>query len=308
MKLPEQFREPVRMALLLAIATALALAPDAYLPMLARAFLVQWTLLFLLITLVTGWRKQWWTAMGALCGALVLLVQVRTHSMAITHGTGPGIRVLHMNVLQPNMHFQQVIQLAVRSGADVISVQEVGPDWADALEAGLSPEYPFRYVETRSNCYGIAMFSKRPFQRISTVTMMGAPFIEAVLEVEGRPVRLLAVHTTSPISYAHFRRRNEQFDQLASHLNRSDTATVLIGDLNTVPWDRAFQRFCASTGMRPVSNGIQRTWPAVGPFALIPLDHLLVSGEVVPSALETFPIPGSDHRGLLAEIRSGHAR
>lgn len=308
MKRPEQFREPIELALVLGVATALAFAPDAYLPMLARAFLLQWALLLIAVASLMGWRKHWWTASGSILGAALLLLQLPTsgRSTAFVEDK-PGLRVMQMNVLQPNIRFEQVIDQALRSNADVVSVQEVGPEWAVALEVGLRYAYPYMHVEPRTNCYGIALFSKRPFKQVGTITIMGSPFIEAVFDEGGIPVRVLAVHATSPINYAHFQRRNQQFEQLAQYLNRSDTATVLIGDLNTVPWDRAFKRFCATTDLRPVSKDKPRTWPSIGPFSLIPLDHLLVSAGLVSSSVETFTIAGSDHRGLLAEVHFAHA-
>ncbi|HQV75684.1 MAG TPA: endonuclease/exonuclease/phosphatase family protein [Flavobacteriales bacterium] len=309
MKLPEHFREPVELVLVLGIATALAFAPDAYLPMLARAFLVQWAAFLIGVAIIMGWRRHWWTATGSILGALLLILQLpASGELTAFDANKSGIRVMHMNVLQPNIRFEQVIGQALQGDADIVSVQEVSPEWAFQLGAGLRSAYPYMHVEPRTNCYGIALFSKRPFKQVGTVTVMGAPFIEAIFEEDGTPFRVLVVHTTSPISYAHFQRRNAQFEHLAEYLSRSDTATVLIGDLNTVPWDHAFQRFCASTELRPISKRIQLTWPSLGPFSLIPLDHLLVSAGLVSTSVETFPIAGSDHRGLMAEIRLGHAR
>lgn len=288
----------------IACATALAFSPDAYLPMLARAFLMQWCLLFLLLVVLFALRRRWWLALGSLCGALLLIPSDPLHrSISVHFGDAGSLRVLHMNVLQPNEAYEQAIAQALRSDADVISVQELSPQWADAFQAGLKAAYPYAHVEPRSNCYGIALFSKRPFRNVCTLEFHGAPFIEAVLDIDGRPVRLLAVHATSPITYTHFKRRNGQLDGLARRIASSDTTTVLVGDLNTVPWDDAFERFCFNSGLRPASGAGQRTWPSIGPLALIPLDHLLISDNIVGASVHTIPILGSDHRGLLAQVQ-----
>ncbi|HRH39321.1 MAG TPA: endonuclease/exonuclease/phosphatase family protein, partial [Flavobacteriales bacterium] len=126
--------------------------------------------------------------------------------------------------------------------------------------------------------------------------------------VDGRAVRLFAVHATSPGSFGHFRRRNEQLKALAEIVRNSGAPTFVIGDLNTVHWDGAYQRFCARSGMRPINSPFTITWPSVGPFALIPLDHALVSAEVDPSVLRSFNVSGSDHRGLYAELHFDNAR
>lgn len=303
-------RELVFATLLLALATALALAPDAYVPMLARAFLLQWAAAFAMAALLATLRKRWWIASAAVLGTVMVLVQVRTPAVELVRvGDGAPLRILHMNVLQPNEQHADAVARALGSDADLISVQEVGPEWAADLAAGLRERYPYQHIEPRTNCYGIALFSRIPFQEVHTVVVAGSPFIEAVVRAGEQPVRVLAVHASSPISYGHFRRRNAQLELLAGHVAATDTPTVLIGDLNTVHWDRAYGRFCARSGLAPTGGTDQRTWPSVGPLALIPLDHLLVSPGVSPVSVNTFDVPGSDHRGLLAELRiTAHAR
>ncbi len=300
------FAELRWITLLLLVATGLAFAPDAYLPMLMRAFLVQWCIGFICLAVVLVFRRNRWSAFTALFCAAMLVPQVTSpEHAALNSGHGSQLMVLHMNVLQPNSAFDEAIAGALKSGADVISVQEVGPEWGEALRSGLSTMYPYAHVEPRTNCYGIALFSKRPFTSVGTVVVHGAPFIDAVIDVDGEPLRVLAVHATSPISYAHFQRRNGQLEHLARYVAESDTATLLIGDLNTVPWDSAFERFCNKAGLAPTAGTEQRTWPSIGPLALIPLDHLLISRTIAATSIVTFHITGSDHRGLLAEVSVG---
>ena len=294
---------------ILTSATIMALSPDAYLPMLARAFIVPTVLLCLVAAMVAAWRRKWWVLQSALLACGMLAVQVRIPVAGTDGARTQGLRVLHMNVLQPNTAFNAVIERAMESEADLISFQEVGPEWACALREGLAERYPYTHVEERTNCYGIALFSKRPFNRVRTIVIRSAPFIEAIVNVQDEPVRVLTVHATSPISYGHFKRRNEQLRTLAAYLGRTDTTTIVVGDLNTVPWDGSFIRFCARAGLHSTTPSMQRTWPSWGPLALIPLDHVLVSPDVRPAALRTVNIPGSDHRGVLADLNIlGNAR
>jgi endonuclease/exonuclease/phosphatase (EEP) superfamily protein YafD len=302
-----QYRELYLATALLTAALVVAFAPDAYVPMLARAFILPTTIVTLLIALFAAFRKKWWVAQAALLGCAIMALQIQApHVDTITTDADRAFRVFHMNVLQPNTAFDAAIAQALDSDADVISVQEVGPEWACALNEGLLQRCPFVHLEPRSNCYGIALFSKWPFQCVRTITVQGAPFIEAFLAVDGMPIRLLAVHATSPITYGHFRRRNEQLNRLSDHLAHSDTATILVGDLNTVPWDKAFMRFCSRSGLRSTTPMMQRTWPSIGPLAVIPLDHVLVSSGIRPVGLRTASVAGSDHRALIADLNLPH--
>lgn len=292
---------------LLTTAVVMAFAPDAYLMMLARAFILPAALVFLSIAVLTALYRRWWLAQAALCGTALLAVQlIRPNVGHSTMASNAHLRVLHMNVLQPNTAYDEAIQQALESHADLVSVQEVSPEWAQVLRQGLQRRYPYVHIEPRRNCYGIALFSRHPFQEVRTITVGGDPFVEALLNVNGGPVRLLAVHTTSPISYGHFRRRNDQLEQLGRYVARSDTATILVGDLNTVPWDQAFRRFCSRSGLRSMTPALHRTWPSVGPFALIPLDHVLATEGITVRTIRTPAIQGSDHCALIADLQLPH--
>jgi len=296
-------RELLPANIVLTIAVALAFSPDAYLPMLARAFLLQWSALFMVLAVLLLWRRLRWTALSSALGCVLILPQY--HQPATTHDVPTGsssFRVAHLNVFQMNERYEEVLQRAIASGADVISVQEVDNDWADALRVGLASNYPHMHVEARGNCYGIALFSKLPFTEVRTSEVSGTPFIEAIVRTNDGPVRILSVHATSPISYAHFQRRNALLANLGEDIGASTMHTVLLGDLNTVHWDRAYRSFSTRSGLMPVNGQAMRTWPSIGPIALIPLDHLMISPGLGASDVQRFTIPSSDHRGLVADI------
>ncbi|HMC96439.1 MAG TPA: endonuclease/exonuclease/phosphatase family protein [Flavobacteriales bacterium] len=297
-------RELICATIALALATALALSPDAYLPMLARAFLLQWAMGFALLAFVAALRKYWWMALSALAGSLMTVVQVHVPVVhAAGGGAGPHLRIAQMNVLQPNLRHADVVQCALGSGADLIAVQEVGPEWAAALSRGLADAYPYQHVEPRTNCYGIALFSRVPFTHVGTITVGGSPFIEAMITVGGRSMRVLAVHASSPIDYGQFRNRNAQLRALAREVASQCMPTIVVGDMNTVHWDHAYADLCIRSGLSPLVGTGERSWPSMGPLALIPLDHVLASAEIVSSGVDSFRLPGSDHRGLVADLQ-----
>ncbi|HEX2616264.1 MAG TPA: endonuclease/exonuclease/phosphatase family protein, partial [Flavobacteriales bacterium] len=188
------------------------------------------------------------------------------------------------------------------SDADVISFQEVSPQWAEALVNGLSATYPYHIAEPRTNCYGIALFSRLPFMSAQVISLQGTPAVDARINTAQGPVRLLAVHAESPGSYGSFQRRNAQLEQLAGVIGDGEEPTVLLGDLNTVSWDQALRRLCKRSQLVEGQEAGAATWPSAWGLALIPIDHVLVSPGLGVRALQPFHIPGSDHRGLVAQL------
>ncbi len=296
---------PVAAGILLAFGCAIAFAPDPFLLMIARAFMWQWAMLAVAIAFFALFTRRWWTGAAAVLVALLLAFPPqRTEQPEMSTSGKELVRVAQMNVFQPNDDHDAVIATALATNADVISFQEVSPTWADVLHRGLEAKYPYHRLVPGNNCYGIALFSRLPFLRIDVLPLARRSMLCAEVGTPAGPVRLLSVHATSPGSYAHFRDRNRQLEQLASMVNESLMPVVLIGDLNTVSWDRALIRFCDTTGLREHPESDQATWPSLWGVALIPLDHILVSRELAVTGLDLFTISGSDHRGISATIRS----
>ena len=296
---------PVAAGLLLASGCALAFAPDPFILMIARAFLLQWSLCALAIALVAFATRRWWSAAAASLVALLLAFPPRTTVQPEQTAAGIDlVRVTQMNVFQPNDDHAEVIATAIATNAEVISFQEVSPAWAEVLLQGLSGRYPFHRLVPGNNCYGIALFSRLPFLRVDVLPLLTRPMLCAEVATPAGPVRLLSVHATSPGSYTHFRERNAQLEKLATIVNERPMPVILFGDLNTVSWDRALVDLCTRTGLREHPDNTNATWPSFGGMALIPLDHILVTEELAVSGLDIFTISGSDHCGVTAVIRS----
>jgi endonuclease/exonuclease/phosphatase (EEP) superfamily protein YafD len=288
-------------ALVLAAATVLAFSPDAWVPMMARAFMLQWALAFAALTLFLLVRSYRPVAFAGLAGALLCGVQLLpTSAPAAAARQGEALRVLHINVFQPNTKHAEIVELILGSGADLVSVQEVTPQWASALLHGLAEEYPYHRIEPRINCYGLAVFSRSPWERSQVHGEASAPFFEVHVEKGGQTIQVLVAHTTSPDGPAQWRSRNRQLDELALRVEAGNS--LLVGDLNTVPWDEAYRRFCRRSGMHPATFLPTCTWPVLGPVALIPLDHVLLKGDLQVRSVTPVHVPGSDHRGLLADV------
>lgn len=307
MKLRYLWRDrPVIAGLLLCFGAFLAFAPDLYLPMLMRAFMWQWCAFSVLMT---GWNlvlRRWWTAAAFLgCAALAMIPPSGTLTApTVPEGSAHLLRVAQINVLQTNTKYNEVVREALSSHADLISFQEVDPTWAAVLDQGLAEALPYRRTVAGTDRYGIALYSKYPFASAEIVDLQGRPAVHATIHVGDTLLELLCVHTSSPGSYTSFRQRNAQLRQLEQLVADAQGPVLLFGDLNTVSWDDAFHSFMHRSGLRESAEGPLATWPTAFGRSLIPLDHILVPPTLGITGLSTVRIPGSDHQGLVADIRA----
>jgi endonuclease/exonuclease/phosphatase (EEP) superfamily protein YafD len=82
---------------------------------------------------------------------------------------------------------------------------------------------------------------------------------------------------------------------------------VVAGDLNMSPWSPFFSRLVKASGLTDSEPGFgfQPTWPTYQPILYLPLDHVLVSRDVIVADRRTAADVGSDHLPVVIDIAPG---
>jgi endonuclease/exonuclease/phosphatase (EEP) superfamily protein YafD len=120
---------------------------------------------------------------------------------------------------------------------------------------------------------------------------------QIILSREGADLRVQSLHATPPFVPLGTKHRREDL-RFAGQI--AQPGTVLLGDLNLVPWSKD-RRKLTSRGFRRIPTGRQATWACPLPVIGLPIDHVWVRGEV-PVSAELGPWIGSDHRPVLVRI------
>lgn len=218
---------------------------------------------------------------------------------------GRELKLVTANVRSANTQYASLLAMLDAEQPDIVVLQEVSPDWANEI-LRLSGTYPHSMVEARDGNFGIALLSRLPLASAATVDSapFGFPTIIATLDIRGVPLQVVATHPMIPLGRRNFDARNEQLVSVANFLRSASGRRVLVGDLNLSMWDVNYRFLEARTGLRNVRSGfgVVPTWPTFLPFAMIPIDHVLVSTEVGVRDLRTGPRIGSDHLPLVATI------
>lgn len=225
-----------------------------------------------------------------------------------TSAAGTRLKLLHANVYSHNDAYGRLLELVEAEKPDVIFLQEISPAWRNAMKE-LQNDYPFSYAEPRTDCFGIALFSRLPLDSLTHVDSppLNYPTIVATLTANGQPLTLISTHPTTPVSGSRYAARNEQLASIADMVRQAHGAVVLSGDFNISLWDPQYRILKKSTGLRCVRRGfgVLPTWPTFMPFAMIPIDHALVSDEIRVVNTRTGSRIGSDHLPLIVEIAVG---
>lgn len=220
---------------------------------------------------------------------------------------GQPLRVLLTNVFTHNRDFTAVRRMIEESHPDVICAQEIDAPWEKQFEA-LQASYPYHHSIPRNDNFGIGVWSRFPLRdvRVENLGDSTVPAIQAILDINGSPVTLLTVHTLPPLLRDYADTRNAQLAGLARLAAEIRGPAIVVGDLNVTPWSPYFRDMLKESGLRSArqGQGIFPTWPVDNPWlpALCPIDHILVTPNILVARFTRGPRVGSDHHPVWADL------
>ncbi|NUW36235.1 endonuclease/exonuclease/phosphatase family protein [Nonomuraea sp. SMC257] len=219
---------------------------------------------------------------------------------------GPVLRVLSINLFG-RADADAVVRLVRTYDPDVFSALELTYREAAALDAaGLGTLMPYQVLQADRDSTGSGLYGKHPLTELTGLfTAIGHNMPAATITLPGgTTAQVVAVHPHPPLG----RRAEEWNASLAALPPPSPRVTrVLAGDFNASLDHRAFRDLLARgylDAAEETGEGLVPTWPngrAVPPF--IAIDHVLVDRRAAVGRTEILDVPGTDHRGVLAELR-----
>jgi endonuclease/exonuclease/phosphatase (EEP) superfamily protein YafD len=214
--------------------------------------------------------------------------------------------VVCLNVQWDNPDTGRTLAYLRATGADLVVLLEVDPNWADAL-AGLATDYPFAHVEPRESFEGLALFSRWPLHDTAIVDFgtRGAPSIVTSVESPAGNLAVIATHPRPPLTPAFDRELRAHLRAVGRRAAATPGPCLVVGDLNATPWSAAFHGLMREGRLVDSARGrgIQPTWNARLWAPRIPIDHVLVTPDVTVIDRRLGPDVGSDHLPVEARVR-----
>jgi endonuclease/exonuclease/phosphatase (EEP) superfamily protein YafD len=252
---------------------------------------------------------NWPAALVALTASACLLAAVLPRALGGTHAAAPGepvLRVLSTNIHRGKADPGSVVALVDRLHPQLLSVQELTPEFAASLRReGLLRRLPHAVLSVREEASGAGLYSSLPLREIRGSDKPSFRFRmpRAVLRLgDGDPIRVTCVHPVPPtVDAAQWRHGLESLPSAgtgAPWLLAGDfNATLDHAELRSV-LDRGYTDAGDATGM-----GLEPTWPAgrtVPP--LITIDHVLVDSRLEVLDYELEDVAETDHRAIFSEV------
>jgi len=210
--------------------------------------------------------------------------------LMIPQSADRDLRVYSKNLWYANAQIPDIVADIRAADPDIVVMQEVS--WRnDHVLRALAQIFPHQHVCDFSAWSDIAVLSRTPF--VGAGKCSSARAAAAVpISVGGQEIWVAAVHIPWPWPEGSGRAEAAAMALLAE----IDKPVVVAGDFNIFPWSGRVQRIARMTGTRLAGPIV----PTLSLYGLpLPIDMVLApkGGRV-----ETRPLLGSDHRGILADI------
>jgi endonuclease/exonuclease/phosphatase (EEP) superfamily protein YafD len=226
-------------------------------------------------------------------------------------GTGPGavgrldqgkagfsgsLRIVQANVLIDNSAWTDAVFSRLPE-ADAVFLAEASAETVrgELARRGLAEDYRVFVTAPEMGADTVLVIrsdlSPRPVHESLPYAAVGA-----TVTLQESPLRLIGVHTASPMARSPYQRAWENTVSTAAEQCRADS--LVAGDFNAV-WRQLGPRTMCHDAAGTLGAGGPGSWPSFAPrFLGARIDHQIYDpARLCPRAGELFDIPGSDHRG-----------
>ena len=262
-------------------------------------------LLVLAIAMAARHRLAVVASAAFLVAAAVLIIPRAIPTGTVT-ADGPEVTVMSANLGVGNGDVGMVAALVERYDVDILSVQELTPEAAEALEA--TPELDrltHRHTITvPDNAAGGGIYSTFPLTDLDQLPGNFAIPAATVMIDGASPVVFAAIHTASPHRPSQF--EPWTFETRALPSSTSDAPWILAGDFNAT-LDHAALRAVLDRGYRDAASevgaGLIGTWAPEWFVPPVALDHVFVDERIAVTSFDVETVDGSDHSAVISTIR-----
>jgi endonuclease/exonuclease/phosphatase (EEP) superfamily protein YafD len=276
-------------------------------------------------------RVEIW--IGALLGAAVFawfwgsLFLPKTHSAQAGTNRAETLTVMSYNVLGRQYNPSPAIATMRAENTDVVLIQELNYDLAEAIRRQLDDIYPYQALDPKTDVHGMGVLSKHPLRPVGInlpLTWIGKP---QVLEMNwsDRRVTLVNFHMSPTTLHQidrisdHNRQREAQAQALVD-LSRQVGTMIAGGDANSTPLSDAYQILTADLedAWLQAGFGLGHTFPGsdhprgsrpgiagvYAPMWMARIDYVFFTPDWQAISARLARFDGvSDHRGVVATLK-----
>lgn len=185
-----------------------------------------------------------------------------------------NIKVAHVNLANIDERILELKDMLINEDVDVISMQELTPDWTATIRQHLGGIYPHTYNNVRIDPYGIAVFSRLPILLRDTLLTDNVPSLSVGVRQGQDTFFLISSYLTPALDNQSLKKASAQLERIAAKVDSISEHVIALGEYNMVYWSKEIRDFIRDTGLknsrRDISQGNLR----------VPYDHIFYSKDM----------------------------
>jgi endonuclease/exonuclease/phosphatase (EEP) superfamily protein YafD len=261
---------------------------------------------FALPALAVALTARQWLIAAIAAAAVVLGVMVQLpYYLPSTAAGRPRLTVLQANLKLGAADPAAVVRCVRTHAVDLLATEEVtAGEQQRLLAAGLGTVLPHRYTRPSPGGSGLGIWSRFPLADQQSLPGFELGVLHARVAAPSGDLIFAAVHLLPPYPYPpdEWLAETARLHRVIADLGRP---AVIAGDFNATVDHTQFRALLTrgyADAARQAGAGYLATYPADRWFGpVIGIDHVLSRGAAATS-VRTVDLPGSDHRGVLAQI------
>ncbi len=219
-----------------------------------------------------------------------------------------SVKVAHFNISTFGDDYDQILNTILKTDADVVSIQEITPDWNDFIKNSLiKKQYPHDVSLVRIDPFGLAVYSKYEFTSVDTFyynnnpNFRNIPNLHCVINSprEKRKVNFISSRTYPPFNSTAYQHLRDHMVFIAKKISTITGPVITFGDYNAVPWSKEVIEF---KDLAQLNDSRRSHTPSFkeGSFMLfhLPIDHIFFSDQLRCVEFNNLHTPGSNHIGI----------
>lgn len=236
--------------------------------------------------------------------ALGVLLSERVTKDEQPAATGSEVTVMMANLRFGRADPAHIVELVRRHSVDVLVFNELDKDALPGLRAaGLERELPFNQAVPGEGSAGVGAFSRLQSQWDDDLLPPNRPWVPAKVQLpSGSALHVSAMHAAAPRPKSAGLFERDILAELPGPQVAGEP-TIVVGDMNAT-LDHRRLRTLLGRGYRDaaeeVGAGLEPTWSRG--LAALTIDHILVPSGVAVKSVDVAPLPGSDHRAVIARL------
>jgi endonuclease/exonuclease/phosphatase (EEP) superfamily protein YafD len=238
---------------------------------------------------------------------------------------GTQLRVMSWNALFLNQNPAAFQAALVELDPDLIAIQEIGAPLVAELVTQWQSIYPYMELYPTGSPAGMAIVSRYPFLTTTVpdfAEQSGCNCQIVTIDIAGTAITLISAHPwppeielTKPTHWSNLlglntANQDPTFDQLLARIAQTSGPLLVMGDLNTMPFQPNVQRLQAilTDAFVAAGSGLGYTFPADGSAYGLPsypfmrIDYIFYNAAWRAEQTWVGTIEGSDHCYVAADL------